>query len=1296
LIMKKKIFTLLASALMLFMTAFASYGQPWLGTAVTGLPDGVEKNAYHLRLVKLGANPLPANEIDATTGAVLAVDGAGNLVIRDASYYATPKPLENLYRTLWCVHKDVYTSTHATQLQFTNRQTLADLSASIQPPARINYLAGSTDAKVARGWKSVFTKDKLTEEEAKKYTWNGDSLSIASWFYNYTTFNIPGGKPANFGAVVLGGSELDYWEGGNTYNSFLDTFYLRVRVPNEPDFYYTLAVPDTAKANLDGRGLYLAKVHENDFEKGAPFAETHLARFALTSTVPRLLTDPKDIKSLLGPGGLGTEHKTGDGDPFKNITDVEEVPGNGAYVRLKTAKGYITVLDGDPASNYYDGLGYLYPKIESQPLSTTGRSDFRLVYYPSEGNVLMNVRAIKRYNDATEVRDEVSSKFLSSSSGNYWESPDPEDGLVDTDSYFTRTIADNLIVQAQQLSTSSEIEKEVPTVGLASVFNTTSSGVWTHYYFPLSRELGCAEIEEARSTAESGLYLIKNEDGQYLTVPLYAGSFAPVWLNAQESDALLTPAFHWLVKKLDGSPVSKVSLINREFSKVQFEYVQIYTDRRPFKNGWTIDNNQYGTLLGEALVGASDYVHITDPKYLSDPSLGYKRIGAEAAESYSFKYYHQIAQSAQRELYVSAALSDIKKDTTLSVTDDPNKLTYFHFRKPDLPTEQYGITKSEYAAAKITGIVPEPLVRERYIFEINTYSTAAGNGNVLTLREDQGYVHTNEATINENTFGKKGEFFLRYTHAVNGEPHYTILHAVGESDFPKISQIYGYDLTYDLWGTDPASPAESGEAGTSDKHFGVLLFSVDDRDLVVRAKPRYGTNNLQSTFALEANPEPFYRRLDAAGLGTTEEIDEEKPVVVKIYRAASKPPFADYLYEDQHSPISSIDPKDDPVFGGSHYGNGIHYLSWTNKATDDAYDKMDAGARFPHNFGLYVERAYFDPNESQMKPQYLIAVDVEEDQLGFPANCPTCTGGQKVSALNYKYGRYLVNTRDSGYVNESLNSPIRDPRYLSGNRPRLAFVDAVYVKSEKKLYILPLQTKYQPDNTGNYYKGAPYNGERPIDKYIDTLAGPYTTPEGDTYPEGTKYLNFQKLVYGQYELDAAGNATDKPLVVGIGEGSVKDVNTHDHKNWLFSFRFVDPEEGPTGKFYIESEVHTAGEWFAPTDGGWLKTGHEGLVEISRDIISYKISDAEEWQLEVGDEPATGTEPVVSESSVQVISGAGSVSILNASGKRVVISNVLGQTLSSVTLTSDRATLPLPKGIVIIAVPGEPSLKAIVK
>ncbi|WP_304963594.1 DUF6383 domain-containing protein, partial [uncultured Parabacteroides sp.] len=55
-----------------------------------------------------------------------------------------------------------------------------------------------------------------------------------------------------------------------------------------------------------------------------------------------------------------------------------------------------------------------------------------------------------------------------------------------------------------------------------------------------------------------------------------------------------------------------------------------------------------------------------------------------------------------------------------------------------------------------------------------------------------------------------------------------------------------------------------------------------------------------------------------------------------------------------------------------------------------------------------------------------------------------------------------------------------------------------------------------------------------------------------------------------------------------------------------------------------------------------------------------------------------------------------VTIAGAQGKKVVISNILGQVVANTVITSDNASIAAPQGVVIVAVAGEEAVKTIVK
>ena len=64
--------------------------------------------------------------------------------------------------------------------------------------------------------------------------------------------------------------------------------------------------------------------------------------------------------------------------------------------------------------------------------------------------------------------------------------------------------------------------------------------------------------------------------------------------------------------------------------------------------------------------------------------------------------------------------------------------------------------------------------------------------------------------------------------------------------------------------------------------------------------------------------------------------------------------------------------------------------------------------------------------------------------------------------------------------------------------------------------------------------------------------------------------------------------------------------------------------------------------------------------------------------------------------MKVIAGNGQITIAGAQGKKVVVSNILGQTVANTVVASDNATIAAPAGVVVVAVEGEAAVKAIVK
>ncbi|WP_304249250.1 DUF6383 domain-containing protein [Parabacteroides gordonii] len=131
----------------------------------------------------------------------------------------------------------------------------------------------------------------------------------------------------------------------------------------------------------------------------------------------------------------------------------------------------------------------------------------------------------------------------------------------------------------------------------------------------------------------------------------------------------------------------------------------------------------------------------------------------------------------------------------------------------------------------------------------------------------------------------------------------------------------------------------------------------------------------------------------------------------------------------------------------------------------------------------------------------------------------------------------------------------------------------------------------------------------------------------------------------------------------------------------FAFRLVDPADKENGDFYIETEVN----------------GETNYVHVLNTVpvLVANIADAAPFNVELTDEDATANDAIAVD-GVKVIATEGAVIIKGAAGKKVAISNVLGQTIANTVLSSDEATIAAPAGVVVVAVEGEAAVKAIVK
>lgn len=226
----------------------------------------------------------------------------------------------------------------------------------------------------------------------------------------------------------------------------------------------------------------------------------------------------------------------------------------------------------------------------------------------------------------------------------------------------------------------------------------------------------------------------------------------------------------------------------------------------------------------------------------------------------------------------------------------------------------------------------------------------------------------------------------------------------------------------------------------------------------------------------------------------------------------------------------------------------------------------------------------------------------------------------------------------------------------------------------------------------------------------DSLACPHTKFVPDTvFGDFLVNLKIDTKKYGKYNWEGQytrlaflkGYAVkEKGVLPGEGEYTKlyidgKEVSADNaHSATKFEFRLVNDNEEQD--FLIESESHNKTYFdggVRPKDGGWVKIQNGVPVIVAASYENAIQGDV--FNADVAEGGATANDEITT-SEITVIAGEGNVTIANAAGKKVVVSNILGQIVATQVLISDNAVIAAPQGVVVVAVEGEEAVKAIVK
>ena len=460
---------------------------------------------------------------------------------------------------------------------------------------------------------------------------------------------------------------------------------------------------------------------------------------------------------------------------------------------------------------------------------------------------------------------------------------------------------------------------------------------------------------------------------------------------------------------------------------------------------------------------------------------------------------------------------------------------------------------------------------------------------------------------------------------VNSESKYAISANMYPSTFffKENNDLTGDDNCYHAMIELDNSVANTGTANA----FTYLSYSkagVTDDDLSATLKHQVSSETRTSAFLIGKYDAPLYRRFDS------EKLEGNVGDAADTLRFKEK-------YRNEYLQVENNE---------NFKVKGIDFLGiYTPDFTKD-------GKSF------IVDTAFVNRWNGNIKPQYLISIDRQDQAFEAGDMCPVCqeivaNGGtrpancphDKAGKAPFHMGKYLVNFADS-----VDHAAVKPANYGWKGYTRAGFVKAAHMGDS--LYIL----------TG---------------QFADVTLATFDTAAIHKAVKDNKYA-------AEYIVNLQGD---------------------DHKYVTWSMRYLDPENAANEveedrAFLMESMADDA---IAPVEGSWLKM-QNGCIVMSGTAGAPSTfdqftndDDALIFNIEKGskEDLATDNEEIAT-SEVAVIAQEGAVRIANAAGKKVVVTNILGQTVANTVITSSDATIAAPQGVVVVAVEGEEAVKAIVK
>jgi len=389
-----------------------------------------------------------------------------------------------------------------------------------------------------------------------------------------------------------------------------------------------------------------------------------------------------------------------------------------------------------------------------------------------------------------------------------------------------------------------------------------------------------------------------------------------------------------------------------------------------------------------------------------------------------------------------------------------------------------------------------------------------------------------------------------------------------------------------------------------------------------------------------------------------------------------------------------------PVDKDDEYTDDVNKFTGWKYSFDDALDKLaiEQGQLDAKVENLCQDRTESFILEADTMPYYRRVVGLKTEKFYSTNNENRTLGESVIDGVTYM----------------NIFSAVEEPE-----RNNEFFIDTAHVNvSSMPTYLLALDVEAKKTAEcnhedhpaiGDHYQVIDYlQGRYMVDASVDSVIPAYlknsVKPFENVY---TRYAFVNAIHYQDtlYIMDAA-DATikyDRDLYDGKNVAKKVVLKEKAYDGASIAFRLKDQSDDEN--FYIETKGKQYG--YAANGNTWLKEQNHNIVSTGRGHSETGDHNGN-WHQDVYEDiyqalllnttaqsDATANEDV-EVSSVTVIAGNGQVTVAGAAGKKVVITNILGQTVANTVVTSDNATIAAPAGVVVVAVEGEGAVKAIVK